>query len=123
MGIRKLTDSTLSLFEELTSKHKNNIRKGFTGYPMCPLFSRKKIDKSLEYKMPAWQDDFIIATRSTAEQHMTQVSLVLEKHEKAVYKASKEKSKVLRNEVNWLEFRITKNGITPLREKTEAIRK
>ena len=54
---------------------------------------------------------------------MDQVSSVLEKLEKAGYKASKEKSKFLKDEVSWLGFRITKSGIVPLREKTEAIRK
>ena len=54
---------------------------------------------------------------------MDQVSNVLAELEKAEYKGSKEKSKFLKEKVNCLGFRITKNGMTPLREKTEAIRK
>ena len=89
---------------------------------MPPKF-QENIDKTLEYQTPAWQDDIIIATRSTTEEHLEQISNVLTKLERAGYKASKEKSKFLKNEVSWLGFRITRNGITPLREKTEAIRK
>ena len=87
-----------------------------------PTIFQENIDKTLEYQTPAWQDEIIIATRSTAEEHMDQVSNVLAKMERAGYNARKEKSKFLRDEVNWLGFRI-KNVITPLREKTEAIRK
>ena len=43
--------------------------------------------------------------------------------EKAGCKASEEKSKFLKDEVNWRGFRITKSGIVLLRENTEAIRK
>ena len=88
-----------------------------------PTIFQENIDKTLEYQTPAWQDDIIIATRSTAQEHMEQVSKVLTKLERAGYKASEEKSKFLKDEVSWLGFRITRNGITPLREKTEAIRK
>ena len=88
-----------------------------------PAFFQENIDKTLEYQTPEWQDDIIIATRSTAEEHMNQVSNIMDKLEKAGYKASKEKSKFLKDEVNWLGFRITKGGIVPLRKKTEAIRK
>ena len=85
-----------------------------------PTIFQENIDKTLEYQTPAWQDDIIIATRSTAEEHMNQVSSVLEKLEKVGYRASKEKLKFLRDEVSWLGFRIRKNGIIPLREKTEV---
>ena len=99
------------------------FKKGFYGLSDMPTIFQENIDKTLEYQTPAWQDDIIIATRSTAEEHMHQLSNVLDKRERAGYKASKEKSKFLEDEVNWLGFRITKSGIVPLREKTEAIRK
>ena len=54
-----------------------------------PTIFQENIDKTLEYQTPAWQDDIIIATRSTAEEHMHQVSNVLENLEKSGYKASK----------------------------------
>ena len=50
---------------------------------------------------------------------MNQVSLVLENLERVGYKAIKDKSK---QEVKWLGYRLTKDGITPLRETTEAIK-
>ena len=39
------------------------------------------------------------------------------------YKASKEKSKLLKPDAEWLGYKTTKEGIKPLRDKTEAIRK
>ena len=76
-----------------TSKHCNiaiiggdatgyyQFKKGFYGLSDMPTIFQENIDKTLEYQTPAWQDDIIIATRSTAEEHMHQVSNVLEKLE------------------------------------------
>ena len=95
-----------------TSKHCNiaiiggdstgyyQFKKGFYGLSDMPTIFQENIDKTLEYQTPAWQDDIIIATRSTAEEHMERGSEILDKLEKAGYRASKEKSKFLRDEVN-----------------------
>ena len=65
----------------------------------------------------------IIFTRSTPEEHIAEVQEVLTKLENAGYKASKEKSKFLKPDAVWLGYKIRKEGIKPLRDKTEAIRK
>ena len=54
-----------------------------------PTIFQEKIDKTLEHKTPAWQDDIIIVTRSTLEEHITEVQKVLSRLENAGYKASK----------------------------------
>ena len=78
-----------------TSKHCNiaiiggdstgyyQFKKGFYGLSDMPTLFQENIDKTLEYQTPAWQDDIIIATRSTAEEHMERVSEILDKLEKA----------------------------------------
>ena len=88
-----------------------------------PTIFQEKIDKTLEHKKPAWQDNNIILTRSTSEEHIPEVQEVLTKLENAGYRASKEKSKFLKPDAEWLRYKITKEGIKPLRDKTEAIRK
>ena len=76
------------------------FNKGFYGLSDMSTLFQENIDKTLEYQTPAWQDDIIIATRSTAEERMEQVSNVLAKLGRAGYKASKEKSKFLKDEVS-----------------------
>ena len=88
-----------------------------------PTKFQEKIDKTLEHKTPAWQDDIVIVTRSTLEDHLAEVGEVLRKLENAAYKASKEKSKFLRPDAEGLGYKITKDGIKALRDKTENIRK
>ena len=53
-----------------------------------PTIFQEKIDRTLESQTPAWQDYIIIATRWTAEEHMDQISTVLEKLERSGNKAS-----------------------------------
>ena len=98
------------------------FKKGFYGLSDMPTIFQEKIDKTLEHKTPAWQDDIIIVTRSTPQEHIAEVREVLTKLENAGYKASKEKSKFLKPDAEWLGYKITKEGIKPLRDKTEAIR-
>ena len=67
------------------------LKKGFYGLSVMPTIFQEIIDKTLEYQTPAWQDDIIILTRSTPEEHLAEVSKVLRKFKNAGYKASKEK--------------------------------
>ena len=88
-----------------------------------PTIFQEKIDKILEHKTRAWRDVIILVTRSLPEEHIAEVGKVLRKLENAGYKASKEKSKFLKTDAEWLGYKITKDGINPLRDKIEAIRK
>ena len=99
------------------------FRKGFYGLSDMPTTFKEKIDKTLEHKTPARQDDIIIVTLSTPEEHIAEVQEVLTRLENARYKASEEKSKFLKPDAEWLGYKRTKEGIRPLRDKTEAIRK
>ena len=59
------------------------FRKGFYGLSDMSTIFQEKIDKTLEHKTPAWQDDIIIVTRSTPEEHIAEVQEVLTKLENA----------------------------------------
>ena len=87
------------------------FKKVFYGLSDMPTIFQEKIDKTLEHKTPAWQDDILIVTRSTPEEHITELGKVLRKLENAGYKASKKKSKFLRPDAEWLGYKITKDGI------------
>ena len=70
------------------------FKKGFTDLPTHPQYS-KKIDRTLGYCIPAWLDDIIIITRGNKEDHERKLVDVLNKLEKAGYRASKKKIRIL----------------------------
>ncbi len=88
-----------------------------------PVVFQEKLDRNLGYKVPAWHDDMIIATRGTIEDHFQEVIEVLEILQRKRYRASLEKSKFFERQADWCGFRIDENGITPRVSRTEAIAK
>ena len=65
------------------------FKKSFYGLSDMPTIFQDKIDKTLEHRNPAWQDDIIVVTRLTLEEHITEVQKVLTKLKNAGYRASK----------------------------------
>ena len=96
-------------------------KTGFYGLADMPVIFQVKIDRVLEMKTPAWQDDILVVTRGCANDHFKDVSEILERLEKAGYRASSEKTQLFRKEIDWLGYHISADGITPKQEKTEAI--
>ena len=74
------------------------FKKGFYGLADMPVVFQHKIDQVLEGTAQAWQDDIIIVTRGTPQEHMKELETVLEKLEKHGYRASIEKSKFFQEE-------------------------
>ena len=66
-------------------------------------------------------DDIIVVTRGNKQDHEKKLFNVLNKLEKAGYRASKKKSEFFMNETKWLGHEINENGIKPNEEKVEAI--
>ena len=97
------------------------FRKGFYGLANIPTIFQEKIDRTLEYCTPAWLDDIIVVTRGSKQDHEKKLFDVLNKLEKAGYRASKRKSEFFVNQTKWLEHEIDENGIKPNEEKVEAI--
>ena len=56
------------------------------------------------------------------ENHIFQLNKVLSKFNQNNFKISAEKSYFARNELEYLGFRITRQGIMPLPDKVEAIK-
>ncbi len=88
-----------------------------------PVVFQEMLDRNLRNKIPAWQDDMIIVTRGSVEEHLKEVMEILQILQKKGYRASFEKSKFFEKEVDWCGFRINEEGIKPRISRTEAIAK
>ena len=99
------------------------FKKRFYGLADIPTIFQEKIDRTLEYCTPAWLDDIIIVTRGNKQDHDKKLFDVLNKLEKAGYRASKKKSEFFMKQTNWLGHEIDENRIKPNEEKVEAILK
>ena len=91
--------------------------------PIYPQNFTKKIDRTLEYSTPAWLDDIIMVTRGSEQEHEKKLFDILNKLEKAGYRASKKKSEFFMKRRKWLGHEIDENGIIPNEKKIEAILK
>ena len=107
--------------EKFSGYHR--FKKGFYGLADIPTIFQEKIDRTLGYCTPAWLDDIIVVTRGNKQDHEKKLFEILNKLEKAGYRASKKKSEFFMNRTKWLGHEIDENGIKPNEEKVEAILK
>ena len=59
--------------------------KGFYGLTDIPTIFQERIDKTLEYKHPAWLDDTIKITKGDVKKHEAEVRETMKKLENARY--------------------------------------
>ena len=97
--------------------------KGFFGLADIPTIFQERIDKTLEFKHPAWLDDIIIVTKGTKDKHEAEVKETMEKLEKAGYRLHPNKCEFVKQEAEWIGKKRDQNGIRPLQDKVEAITK
>ena len=69
------------------------FNKGFYGLADMPVIFQEKLDKTLNYKTPVWQDDIIVVTRGSECEHSEEVAEILSILEENGSRASLEKSK------------------------------
>ena len=67
-----------------------------------------------------YMDDILI-TGTTVEEHLKNLSLVLERLEKAGFRACKAKCKFMQSSVTYLGHRIDQYGLHPLKKKVQAV--
>ena len=65
------------------------FKKGFYGLADIPTIFQENIDRTLEYSTPAWLNDIIIVTRGSKQEHEKKLFDILNKLDKAGYRASK----------------------------------
>ena len=126
-GQIKLDDETKNLCiftiteREFTGYYR--FLKGFYGLADIPTIFQERMDKTLEFKHPAWLDDIIIVTKGTIDKHEAGVKETMEKLEKAGYRLHPNKCEFFKQEAEWIGHRTDQNGIKPLQDKLEAITK
>ena len=99
------------------------FKRGFYGLADMPVVFQEKLDRNLNNKIPVWQDDMIIVTRGTVEQHYHEVVEILNILQEKGYRVSFEKSKFFEKQADWCGYKIDENGTTPRVSRTEAIAK
>ena len=70
----------------------------------------------------AYIDDLLIISNGTLEDHLQKISKAFKILQKAGFKINAEKSLFAKGELDYLGFKITREGIMPLPDKVEAIK-
>ena len=119
----------------LTSKHCNfqiiggestgtyRFITGFYGLTVMPTEFQKIMDNLLEKfsEVFVFIDDILIVTKGTKEEHLAKVREILEtlNQENLLVKATK--CKFAKYEIEWLGFKLTRSGTSPINEKVQGI--
>ena len=106
-----------------TSTGHYRFKKGFYGLADMPVVFQAKIDRVLDGIAQAWQDDIIVVTRGSIEEHETELKKVLQRLEEHGYRANVEKTKMFEKESGWCGFLIDENGVKPKNTRTDAVLK
>ena len=93
--------------------------RGFYGLADVPTIIQERIDKTLEYKHPAWLGDIIIVRKGDAKKHEAEVRETMKKLENAGYRLNPKICKFFEREIEW-DIKIDQQGKRPLQDKLEA---
>ena len=98
---------------------------GFYGLTDMPATFQRTIDKTLEgcKNYFAILDDILIATKGKLKEHEETLDIILDRLNKKVLAISLQKCEFAKQEIEWIGFKITPHGVTPLITKTEALQK
>ena len=66
-------------------------------------------------------DDLLAISNGTFDDHLDKLGTVLDKLQKSGFKVNAEKSFFAKDNLEYLGFKITRNGIMPLPDKVQAI--
>ena len=76
--------------------------KGFYGLADKPTIFQELIDKTLNFKHPAWLDDIVIVTKGSVEKHETEVKETVKKLEEAGYRQKPKKCEFFNKDSEWI---------------------
>ena len=96
---------------------------GFYGLTVMPTEFQKAMDTELA-NIPntyVFLDDILVVTKGSKENHYKVVETVLTKLNKANVRLKWEKCNLAQNEIEWLGYKLTQNGISPINTKIQAI--
>ena len=97
------------------------FKKGFTDFSTYPQYFKKKLTERSDTVLPARLDDIILVTRGNKQGHKKKLFDVLNKLEKAGYRASTKRSEFFMKQSKRLGHEIDENKIEPNEDKVEAI--
>ena len=80
-----------------------------------------RLMEGLEDFVRTYLDDLLLIGRSSFDNHLKQISKVLERLSKAGLKVNAEKSKFFATQIEYLGFWLTRDGVTPVKKKVDAI--
>ncbi len=85
------------------------------------MIFQEKLDKTINFRTSVWQNDIIIVTRGSVEEHYEEVSEVLSILEENGFEASPGKSKFFQKSAVWCGFEISEGGTRPKSSRVEAV--
>ena len=81
----------------------------------------KDLFNGLDY-VRMYIDDLLITSNQSLEDHIKKLDKVLSKLKSTGFKVNAEKNFFTRKKLEYLDFKITREGIMPLPDKVEAIK-
>ena len=86
--------------------------KGFYGLADIPTTFQERIDKTLEFKHPAWFV-LLIVTKGSAEKHEAEIKETMKKLEEAGYRLNLKKCEFFKKEAKWIGHKKTRMEYDP----------
>ena len=88
-----------------------------------PATFQKTIDKTLDHinSKFAYLDDILIITNGTLNEHEKEIDKILQRLNEENLAVNLQKCEFANEEIIWLGFTITPNGVTPAKQKCDAI--
>ena len=96
---------------------------GFYGLTDMPATFQKTIDKTLhDIKTKfAYLDDILIVTKGTLEHHEKELDKIMQRLNSENLAINLQKCEFAKEQITWLGFVVTPNGVTPTKQKCDAI--
>ena len=96
---------------------------GFYGLTVMPTEFQKDMDNLLARfrEVFVFIDDILIVTKGTKSEHLTKVREILKVLDLANLQIKADKCKIAQNQIEWLGFKLTSSGVTPVNTKVQGI--
>ena len=96
---------------------------GFYGLTVMPTEFQTVMDNLLARfrEVFVFIDDISIVTKGTKSKHLTKVQEILNVLDLANLQIKADKCKIAQNQIEWLGFKLTSSGVTPVNTKVQGI--
>ena len=96
---------------------------GFYGLSVTPTEFQKVMDLLLAKfrKTFVFKDDILVVTKGTKNEHLDKVREILKTLDNAELRLKAGKCKIAQSEIEWLGFKMTKDGVSPVNTNVQGI--